>query len=88
MLPIPLARGSPDSVWTVCVVGAELEGKISGRRIPGCFESSGLHGSDWFGADTVRRRSERLPSPCSWVDTIAEVGEHRSASHAFLVMSQ
>lgn len=30
----------------------------------------------------VRRRSERLPGPCSWVDTIAEVVGHCSASHA------
>jgi phospholipase C len=28
-------------------------------------------------------RNERLPGPCSWVDTIAEVVEHRSADHAF-----
>lgn len=50
-------------------------------HIPGCAFWADFHrfaSKAWFRSDV---RNERLPGPCSWVDTIAEVVGHRSAEH-------
>lgn len=77
--PYPVgSRLFGSSIRVVCVVGVATS--FTGRAAASQLFSADLNG---FGRrdGSVRRRNERLHGPCSWVDTIAEVVEHRSADH-------
>lgn len=78
--PYPVdSRLFGSSIRVVCVVGVatSFTGRAAASQLFFRLTLTGLV-EEMVRSDV---RNERLPGPCSWVDTIAEVVEHRSAAH-------